>query len=86
MPKITTETYRKFICDNKDFFNQDGTIPINNMRQLIADNFGSNYLTIRSHLRNLIDFRLIFLHGSNSLMLNKDEFCDLFKPSIEPKV
>jgi hypothetical protein len=47
------------------------------MRQLIADTFGSNTLTLRNHLRNLVDFRLIAPYGSNFFILNKDEFPDL---------
>jgi hypothetical protein len=83
MGKITTETYRNFIRDNKYAFNEAGLIPIHNMRQLIADNFGSNYLTLRSHLRNLIEFRLISQHGSSFFILNKDEFSDLIKLQAE---
>lgn len=83
MTKITTDTYRKFIRDNKEYFSEDGLIQIRNMRQLIADNFGSNYLTLRSHLRNLLEFDLINQTGSNFFALNKEEFYDLIKPQAE---
>lgn len=77
MTKITTETYRRFIRDNADSFNYDGTISMSQMRMLVSDAFGSSVVTMRTHMANLLGFGFITKYGEKMFVLNPRVFPEL---------
>jgi hypothetical protein len=83
MTKITISTYRQFIHQNASAFNYDGTILLSQLRPLVGDRFGSNYLTIKTHLLNLQMYNLMSPISIAVYKLNPGEFPDMVeKPSV----
>lgn len=76
MASITTKTYEEFIRGHFRSFNYDGTILIDNLKELVMTEFGSSPRIVDSHINNLVFLKLLERLSFKVMRLNFDKFSD----------